>query len=46
MFNVFKESQVLWSRESLKVIPYTFGFIGAQGEFHGTLPKIKRLTDS
>ncbi|KGY14287.1 hypothetical protein NM22_02185 [Vibrio tubiashii] len=46
MFNLLRESQDLRSREGLKVTPYTFGFMGAQGAFHDVLPAITRLTDT
>ncbi|EGA71425.1 hypothetical protein VISI1226_11601 [Vibrio sinaloensis DSM 21326] len=45
MFNLLRESQDLSSREGLKVSPYTFGFMGAQGAFHDDLPPILPLTD-
>jgi len=44
MFNLLRESQDLRLREGLKVAPYTFGFMGAKGAFHDTLPTIVRLT--
>lgn len=45
MFNLLRESQDLSSRAGLKVSPYTFGFMGAQGAFHAELPPILPLTD-
>lgn len=45
MFNLLRESQDLRAREGLKVMPYTFGFMGAQGAFHDKLPTIVRLTE-
>ncbi|WP_104403179.1 helix-turn-helix domain-containing protein [Vibrio penaeicida] len=43
MFNKLRESQNLKEREGLKVSPYTFGFMGAQGAFHGEMPKIPKI---
>ncbi|KHT46694.1 hypothetical protein [Vibrio sinaloensis] len=45
MFNLLRESQDIRAREGLKVTPYTFGFMGAEGAFHAELPNIVRLTE-
>ncbi|MEI8593174.1 helix-turn-helix transcriptional regulator [Photobacterium sp. Hal280] len=46
MFNLLRESQDVRAREGLKVAPYTFGFMAAQGAFHDKLPDIPNLTDA
>ncbi|KGY09964.1 helix-turn-helix domain-containing protein [Vibrio sinaloensis] len=45
MFNLLRESQDIRARKGLKVTPYTFGFMGAEGAFHAELPNIVRLTE-
>lgn len=45
MFTLLRDSQDIAARDGLKVTPYTFGFMGAQGAFHDTLPTIVRLTE-
>lgn len=43
LFSKLRERQGFGDRSKNKVKPYTFGFMGAQGEFHGKLPSIPNL---
>ncbi|MEZ9469766.1 helix-turn-helix domain-containing protein [Vibrio lentus] len=43
LFNKLRERQAFDGRSYDEVKPYTFGFMGAQGEFHGQMPAISNL---
>ena len=43
LFNKLRERQAFDGRRYEEVKPYTFGFMGAQGEFHGQMPTIINL---
>ncbi|WP_241790488.1 hypothetical protein [Vibrio genomosp. F10] len=43
LFNKLRERQAFDGRSYDEVKPYRFGFMGAQGEFHGQMPPISNL---